>query len=63
MKVELDLSKRIDPTVTPKSLAGLSLPALKAEMEFLGVPPKKAGMRAKQIRRWVHHMGCRISWR
>ncbi|MEL7112577.1 MAG: 23S rRNA (adenine(2503)-C(2))-methyltransferase RlmN, partial [Pseudomonadota bacterium] len=58
MKVELDLSKRIDPTVTPKSLAGLSLPALKAEMEFLGVPPKKAGMRAKQIRRWAHHMGC-----
>jgi len=57
MKVELDLSKRPDATPAPKSLAGMSLPALKAEMEALGVEPKKAGMRAKQIRRWAHHMG------
>ena len=28
-------------------------------MEAIGVPPKKAGMRAKQLRRWVHHMGER----
>ena len=58
MKVELDLSRRPDAVPAMKSLAGLSLPALKAEMEALGVEPKKAGMRAKQIRRWAHHMGC-----
>ncbi|GAB5456158.1 MAG: 23S rRNA (adenine(2503)-C(2))-methyltransferase RlmN [Henriciella sp.] len=59
MKVELDLSKRPDAPSTSKSLAGMSLPALKAEMEAFGVPAKQAGMRAKQIRRWAHHMGCR----
>ncbi len=58
MKVELDLSKRSDAAPAPRSLAGLSLPALKAEMEAFGVPPKQASMRAKQIRRWAHHMGC-----
>ncbi|MEM9055005.1 MAG: 23S rRNA (adenine(2503)-C(2))-methyltransferase RlmN [Pseudomonadota bacterium] len=58
MKVELDLSKRPEIAPAPKSLAGLSLPALKAEMQVLGVEPRKAGMRAKQLRRWVHHMGC-----
>lgn len=57
MKVELDLSRRpeLAPALTP--LAGLSLPKLKAEMEALGVEPKKAGMRAKQLRRWMHHFG------
>lgn len=58
MKVELDLSKRPDATAAPKALAGLSLAALKAEMQTLGVEPRKAGMRAKQLRRWVHHMGA-----
>jgi len=58
MKVELDLSKGRAPTnATPKSLAGLSLPALKTEMIALGVEPKKASMRAKQLRRWLHHFG------
>ncbi|KCZ83882.1 23S rRNA (adenine(2503)-C(2))-methyltransferase RlmN [Hyphomonas jannaschiana] len=58
MKIELDLSRRPDaaPTALP-SLAGLSLPALKAEMEAMGVDPKKSGMRAKQLRRWIHHFG------
>ena len=51
MKVELDLSKRPDAAPAPISLAGMSLPALKAEMEALGLAPKQAGMRAKQIRR------------
>ena len=58
MKIELDLSKTSDSAQAPLALAGLSLPALKAEMEGLCLPPKKAGMRAKQIRRWAHHMGC-----
>ena len=62
MKTELDLSRRPDPAPAalpsqPRSLAGLSLPALKAEMEAMGVEPKKAGMRAKQLRRWIHHFG------
>ena len=26
-------------------------------MEALGLDPKKAGMRAKQLRRWIHHFG------
>lgn len=58
MKTELDLSRRPDPAPAAlPSLAGLSLPALKAEMEAMGVEPKKAGMRAKQLRRWIHHFG------
>ena len=58
MKIELDLSRKPDSPPASKALAGLSLPALKAEMEALGLPARKAGMRAKQIRRWAHHMGC-----
>jgi len=57
MKVELDLSRRPDTAPALTSLAGLSLPKLKVEMEKLGVEPKKAGMRAKQLRRWMHHFG------
>ncbi|HAO35908.1 MAG TPA: 23S rRNA (adenine(2503)-C(2))-methyltransferase RlmN, partial [Hyphomonas sp.] len=58
MKIELDLTRRGDAaSPAPRSLAGLSLPALKAEMEALGLEPKKAGMRAKQLRRWMHHFG------
>lgn len=57
MKIELDLTRRPDTTPTPSSLAGLSVPALKAQMEAMGVPEKQAGMRAKQLRRWMHHMG------
>ncbi len=55
----LDLSRRPDAAGPPalRSLAGLSVPALKAEMEALGVEPKKAAMRAKQLRRWIHHFG------
>lgn len=58
MKIELDLTRRADAAPAPaRSLAGLSLPALKAEMEALGLDPKKASMRAKQVRRWMHHFG------
>lgn len=58
MKIELDLSRRPDPAPAAlPSLAGLSLPALKAEMEKIGVEPRKASMRAKQLRRWIHHFG------
>jgi 23S rRNA (adenine2503-C2)-methyltransferase len=58
MKIELDLSRRPDAAPAAlSSLAGLSLPALKAEMEAMGVDPKKSGMRAKQLRRWIHHFG------
>ncbi|MEZ5999585.1 23S rRNA (adenine(2503)-C(2))-methyltransferase RlmN [Hyphomonas sp.] len=58
MKIELDLSRRPDAApAVPPSLAGLSLSALKAEMEAMGVDPKKSGMRAKQLRRWIHHFG------
>jgi 23S rRNA (adenine2503-C2)-methyltransferase len=58
MKTALDLTRRPDAvSPAPRSLAGMSLPALKAEMEALGLEPKKAGMRAKQLRRWLHHFG------
>ncbi|MCA8897664.1 MAG: 23S rRNA (adenine(2503)-C(2))-methyltransferase RlmN [Hyphomonas sp.] len=58
MKTELDLSRA--PAAAPASLpslAGMSLAALKAEMEKTGVDPKKSNMRAKQLRRWIHHFG------
>ena len=32
---------------------------LKAEMESFGLDGKQAGMRAKQLRRWIHHFGAR----
>lgn len=59
MKTQLDLTRKPSALDTPTPLAGLSLPALKAEMEALGVEPKKASMRAKQLRRWMHHLGAR----
>ncbi len=59
MSTTLDLSRRPAPLHGPKTLAGLSIPALKAEMEALGLDPKQAGMRAKQLRRWIHHFGAR----
>ena len=59
MKYDLDLSRRVKASDSaPANLAGLSIPALKAEMESLGLDPKKAGMRAKQLRRWIHHFGA-----
>lgn len=57
MKIELDMNRRPDVARAPVSLAGMSVPALKAEMEAFGIEPKKANMRAKQLRRWLHHMG------
>jgi len=59
MPTTLDLSRRPAPQPAPRTLAGLSIPALKAEMESLGLDPKQAGMRARQLRRWVHHFGAR----
>ena len=56
MKTSLDLT-RAPEAARPASLAGLSLPALRAEMEAFGLPGKTARMRAKQVRRWVHHIG------
>jgi len=57
MKTELDLSRKPDQPAGPIPLAGLSLPALKQAMIDLGVEPKKANMRAKQLRRWMHNFG------
>ncbi len=58
MKTSLDLTRQPAPaTGEKKSLAGLSLPALRAEMEALGIDSKKARMRAKQLRRWMHFFG------
>jgi len=59
MTTTLDLSRRPAPQPGPKTLAGLSIPALKAEMEMLGLDGKQAGMRARQLRRWIHHFGAR----
>ena len=59
MSTTLDLSRRPAPPSGPRTLAGLSIPALKAEMESLGLDGKQAGMRAKQLRRWIHHFGAR----
>ena len=56
MKHELDLSRKIADT-GPRNLAGLSIDALQAEVEGMGVDPKKARMRARQLRRWLHHFG------
>ena len=57
MTVTLDLSRRNNASPGKKRLTGLSVPALKAEMEALGLEPKAASMRARQLRRWIHHFG------
>jgi 23S rRNA (adenine2503-C2)-methyltransferase len=58
MTISLDLSRRPDQPQGPKSLSGMPLPALKAELEALGLAPKQAGMRAKQVRRWNQFFGA-----
>ncbi len=57
MSVTLDLSRRNNRSLGKKRLTGLSVPALQSEMESLGLEPKAAGMRARQLRRWIHHFG------
>jgi len=57
MKTELDLTRKPDAPTGPKPLAGLSLPALRAEMEAFGLQPKQAKMRASQIHNWMHFFG------
>ncbi|MEL6828929.1 MAG: 23S rRNA (adenine(2503)-C(2))-methyltransferase RlmN [Pseudomonadota bacterium] len=57
MKHELDLTRRATMDALPRNLAGLSIEALQAEVEALGVDPKSARMRARQLRRWLHHFG------
>lgn len=55
MPTTLDLSRT--PELANRSLAGLSISGLISEMEGLGLEPKRARMRAKQLRRWAHYMG------
>jgi len=57
MTITLDLSQRPSQPKAPQSLAGMPLPALKAELEAMGLDPKKASMRAKQISRWSQYFG------
>ena len=53
----LDLSEPKTPAPKHKRLTGLSVPALRSELEALGLDPKAASMRARQLRRWIHHFG------
>ena len=56
--IALDLSRK--PAVTaPRSLAGMSLGELKEAVLELGIEPRKAAMRARQLWRWVYHYGVR----
>lgn len=58
MKTTLDLTRVPDTPTALKPLAGLSMTALQAEMEALGVESGKTRMRARQLRRWLHHFGA-----
>ena len=57
MRTELDLTRRPAKPATKTSLAGLSMPALRRALEEMGIPEKKAKMRAAQIRGWAHAFG------
>ena len=57
MRTELDLTRRPEKPATKTSLAGLSMPALRRALEAMGIPEKKAKMRAAQIRGWAHAFG------
>ncbi|MEM7492266.1 MAG: 23S rRNA (adenine(2503)-C(2))-methyltransferase RlmN [Pseudomonadota bacterium] len=56
-KQSLDLTRRPESGPDRPNLSGLSLPKLREAMDRLGVEPKKAKMRAKQLRRWIHYFG------
>jgi 23S rRNA (adenine2503-C2)-methyltransferase len=56
--ITLDLTRK-PATTLPRSLAGMTLDELKAAVIEVGVEPKKAGMRARQLWRWVYHYGVR----
>jgi 23S rRNA (adenine2503-C2)-methyltransferase len=58
MTITLDLSQRSGQPKGPQSLAGMPLHALKAELEAMGLDPKKASMRAKQVSRWSQYFGA-----
>ena len=53
---DIPVSAAITTDARP-SLAGLSLGALRAELEAFGLAEKPAKMRAAQIRRWIHGAG------
>ncbi|MEL7129826.1 MAG: 23S rRNA (adenine(2503)-C(2))-methyltransferase RlmN [Pseudomonadota bacterium] len=55
MTTTLDL--RTSVSAGTGSLAGLSMPRLRAALEALGLAEKPAKMRASQLRRWIHHAG------
>ena len=58
MRTGLDLTRAPQDNAPPPSLAGLSVPALRAELESFGLAPKQAKMRASQLRGWLHCMGA-----
>jgi 23S rRNA (adenine2503-C2)-methyltransferase len=56
--ITLDLTRK--PTATaPASLAGMTMEELREAVIALGVEPKKAGMRARQLWRWIYNFGVR----
>ena len=57
MSTQLDLTRRPERPEKNASLAGLSIAALRSELEAFGLHPKKAKMRAAQIRGWAHAFG------
>ncbi len=57
MSVELDLSRKLAPTVV-SNLAGLGREGLRQAMISAGVEEKKARMRASQLWRWIYHYGA-----
>ncbi len=57
MTTRPDLARAAAGLQAKASLAGLSLPALRAELEAFGLAAKQAKMRASQLRGWMHCMG------
>lgn len=56
--ITLDLTRK-PAAVLPRSLAGMTLDELKAAVIEAGAEPKKAGMRARQLWRWIYNFGVR----
>ncbi|MEN9874635.1 MAG: hypothetical protein RL186_1532 [Pseudomonadota bacterium] len=63
MSITLDLSHRPNPAAADipqrTSLVGLTLDEMRDALLALGLDPKAARMRAKQIWRWLYFFGAR----
>lgn len=53
----INRSPQVSSAPATDCLTGVSVPALQEKLTAWGLEPKAASMRARQLRRWIHHFG------